>query len=275
MKDRESNFELLRIIATFLILAVHANYLKLGQPVAFDAHHFPLNTFTRIYIQNLSLVCVDVFILISGYFSIRPKVKGVLNLVFLCLYWTLSLWCIDKFSYALVARCGIAGIEAIPFPWNPIRGWFISAYFALYLLAPVLNAFVEKCEQDKLKTFLVVFFAAEIGVDLIVPIWGEFKHGYSVLSFMSLYLLGRYVARYQPGWTRKSSMVYLCAYGGIFFVSSVIQFFVLRYCNNRFYDAVQSFCMSYDSPIVIAGSLFLLLAFSGIHFHNKFINLII
>ena len=76
---RQSNIELLRIVAMMLVLIVHADFLALGAPDALALKALPVESGLRVWLQGFALVCVDVFVMISGYFGIRPSVRGVLN----------------------------------------------------------------------------------------------------------------------------------------------------------------------------------------------------
>jgi surface polysaccharide O-acyltransferase-like enzyme len=79
---RESNIELLRIIAMILVVLVHCNYFSLG-PVAPEAiAAAPLDSFVKAFAEQLCIICVNVFILISGWFGIRPSLKGVASFLY-------------------------------------------------------------------------------------------------------------------------------------------------------------------------------------------------
>ena len=67
-KQRLSNIELLRIIAMFMILTVHADYWLLGIPTLEDICISKVSVFTRILIEQLCVVGVNVFVLITGWF---------------------------------------------------------------------------------------------------------------------------------------------------------------------------------------------------------------
>lgn len=47
MKERDSNIELLRIVAMILVMIVHASFLAIGVPQTIDAVSLPISTFTR------------------------------------------------------------------------------------------------------------------------------------------------------------------------------------------------------------------------------------
>ena len=69
MKERESNIELFRVVATLMILVVHCNGWFLsewGGITSWTAGKGLIVGGTRALIQSLSCIGVDCFILISG-----------------------------------------------------------------------------------------------------------------------------------------------------------------------------------------------------------------
>jgi len=72
MKERESSFELIRILAQFFIVFYHI-FLFFIYPVTQNPYHkaiwLPLH------------IGVVLFVLISGYFGIKSSVKGFIKLV--------------------------------------------------------------------------------------------------------------------------------------------------------------------------------------------------
>ena len=63
MKTRDSNMELLRIVAMLLVMIVHADFMALGAPTMEDMSEAPMDTFMRYLIGGMSSVCVNVFVL--------------------------------------------------------------------------------------------------------------------------------------------------------------------------------------------------------------------
>ena len=51
----------------------------------------------RTFVQALTCVGVDCFVLISGYFSIRPKLRSVVNLFTLLAFFYLGCYAFDVF----------------------------------------------------------------------------------------------------------------------------------------------------------------------------------
>ena len=153
--ERESNMELLRIVAMFLVLVVHSDFFSLGIPTQDLCNTSPIFAWGQFFFQSISIVCVNVFILISGWFGIRPRWRSFLNFIFQCLF----------FSCGIYVVCLIAGLS--DFSLNGLSQclfltdlyWFIIAYIGLYIYAPVINTFVENVDSKTLRNFLLMFFA--------------------------------------------------------------------------------------------------------------------
>ena len=79
---RESNIELLRIVAMLLVLFLHANYFSLGKVESIDIQSDLFGSFVKSFTEALCIICVNVFVLISGWFGIRPTLKGAMSLLF-------------------------------------------------------------------------------------------------------------------------------------------------------------------------------------------------
>lgn len=90
---RESNFELLRIIAMMMVLLVHANYLSLGRPTPEAISNAPFGSFIQSFAQQLCIICVNLFILISGWFKIKVSFKGLASFLFQILFYNVLIIC--------------------------------------------------------------------------------------------------------------------------------------------------------------------------------------
>ena len=84
--NRESNFELLRIISMIMVLAIHANFFSTGELSIEDTQNYFIQSILRCFSHSLCVGAVNTFVLISGYFGIRYKNRGLANLLFQCLF---------------------------------------------------------------------------------------------------------------------------------------------------------------------------------------------
>lgn len=81
-KVRDSNMELLRITAMLLVLIYHANFLSFGEPNSIEARETPLNVILRDFFNACSVVCVNLFVFISGWYGIKFKKKKFCEFLF-------------------------------------------------------------------------------------------------------------------------------------------------------------------------------------------------
>lgn len=188
---RNSNVELLRIISMFLVLVVHADYFSLGAPTVEDCIGNRMATLFRIGVESASIVCVNVFVLISGWFGIHFKWKSLLGFMFQVFFFGCVIYgfCV-VFLGTSVCLKGIAECFQIT-QWN----WFVKAYILLYLISPVLNEFCKNADRKSFITLLCCFFVFQT----IYGCSGAAKFieaGYSTISFIGLYLLAQFLHRY-------------------------------------------------------------------------------
>lgn len=84
---RQSNIELLRIVAMLFVLILHADYMALKAPTLAEITGAPFQSALPIFAETASIVAVNVFVMISGWFGLRATVRGgVLNYCFRALY---------------------------------------------------------------------------------------------------------------------------------------------------------------------------------------------
>ena len=263
-KERDSNMELFRILAMFLVLVVHADFFSLGAPTSAEISTSSLSSFTRLFFESLSIGCVDMFVLLSGWYGIRPKIKSFSNFIFQCAFFLLSIYAFCLLFH--LSELNIRGIMGclLLLKWN----WFIKAYLLLYILSPVINSFVESSTQKLHRNVLICFFIFQSIFSWIVNAAVFFESGYSTISFIGLYLLARYFSKYKSRWMTYDRKVYLLVFILVSFIGAVASYafgvFRIPYFNGLIFR--------YDSPVVILASLSLLIYFSKLHFHSKIIN---
>ena len=268
--SRASNFELLRILAMLFILILHANFLAFRFPSQVAIHSRPLLALGQVWSEALAIVGVNVFILISGYFGIRTRIKGIVSLLFQALFYTVGVYC------TLV----ILGIE--PFdqgtfvdslmPLHRKSEWFLPTYLSLMLFAPLLNAFVRLTDERGLRHYLLLFFLIEFLLGFMNDQL-EVKDGYSLFSFAGIYLVGRYLRLYPErlkGWRGSN---FLFAYIGITLAQSLALILYAYISKESIMASPLTYkFLRYVSPINIFASILLFLAFSRLQLQSKVVN---
>lgn len=230
-KERQSNLELLRIVAIFMVMILHADFAALGVPgtnVASVTDWILL--ISKVGIEMCALVAVNVFILISGWFGINTTVKGICKFIFQFIFFfavTYIFWLsingFWRFSWTDVGNCIALGTS----------NWFVKAYIGLMIMAPILNAFCKYTQKKTLLTVLVSFFIYQ-------TLWGwlgkntSVNDGYSTFSFIGLYLLARFLRLYNYDMQKRNwFLLYISCIvmNSILFLSTKGDVMTLSYAN--------------------------------------------
>ena len=270
IKIRESNFELLRIVAILMVIVGHVNGIAFPAMTHVDVVDAPGICFSRMVLGQFCVVAVDVFILISGYFSIRPRLKSILNFAYLILFWR----CLTYGVQLLSGDCEFS-LKALVLGINPLKVWFIRDYITLMIFSPILNAFCESQRKDSFLKFIVCYYVIAFVGDFVVPLklWGLFGGGYSFFSFVGLYLLGRYIRLYGCKMSDLSVKRHVVNYVVVSMAAVLLLFAVMYTTSIRLIvGRVSCFVAYYTSPFVVVGALTLFFAFSRISFHSRLVN---
>lgn len=153
MKNRQSNFELLKVISMILIIMFHYVY-KSG----YNYDGLNLNSFIVKFFYYFGELGVNLFILITGYFMIKSKFsfkKLVLLITSVNFYYLLSVVIgyylkIDYFDFTF------KNIVLSFFSCIFNRYWFITAYLIIYIFSPYINKFIKSISKNQLKKFLLI-----------------------------------------------------------------------------------------------------------------------
>lgn len=192
MKKRQSNFELLRIIAMMMIILHHSmvhGTLDVSRATVFRGNPFSLALFCILAFGGK--VGVYIFSLITGYFMLysRISVKKLVKLWLPIFFWSVILTVVfDTMSghFSLIKLVE----SAFPIIFN--QYWFMTAYLFTYLLAPILNKMVLSLDM-KLEILLVSISLVMIA--LLDKMYGSVIYSPS-LSLIVPYLFGALIRKH-------------------------------------------------------------------------------
>jgi len=258
---RESNMELLRVLCMLFIVCGHITL----------AHKFDLMGDSSYYInyffRSFAVVAVNVYVLISGYYGIKLKVKklGEINTmvtVYSVLFVLFSLW-------VGIHELQIRKDFLFLFPVITKQYWFITVYFVLCFLSPFLNLFIDKIDKKNLERLLLTLFVCFC----LLPTFSFLFNfpsitedaGYGIVNFCFLYLLGRYIRLYYR--RNFSKYVYLIGYG---IAALGLCIFQLSYSYILGFPFTSLW--SYDTFFVFIGAIFLFMYFREIKIRSRLIN---
>lgn len=261
---RHSGIELLRIIAMFMILLLHANYWTFGNPSVCDVHSNTLFSFSRILLEELCIVAVDVFVIISGWFGIKPSIKGYVSISIQVLFYSLLIQILGIILtdniYSLRSFWGVFIVGK--------QYWFVVSYLLLYIVSPVLNVFVNTVDKKTFGLFLFAYFFFEIIYGWVSCV-ENFGSGYSALSFCGLYLMARYLRLYCDK-INNEKYFFLFLYL-LFAILSTFIVFLSLWCGVENKAWLDKF-ISYISPFVVLSSFSLFLLFKNFNIKSDWIN---
>ena len=265
--DRHSGMELLRIMAMALVVLTHTDFWALGSPTAETCASDMVRVAYQYYVEFISIICVNCFIFISGWFSIRSSVKGFINLSFQILFYNLLIYLVC--AIIGYTTCGLRNfLEHL----NVFVHWFLAAYVALYLLSPILNVFVEHAGKRQAKITLALF----VILDVLLG-WARdylyFMGGYSLLHFMVIYLIARYIRMYggkffsmNKKWDVTIYLFITLLMPTLLVVSYYVSSSVWYYSNHLLFW--------YNNPLVIISSIYFCLFFTKLTFRSSVVNFI-
>lgn len=261
---RESAAELLRIICMFMIVMHH--FLVHGLfPETFDPA-VPLTAakITSIVLNGFLSVGVNCFVLISGYYSIRFKWKGLLNLYFTCFFYGLLGYCV----YIIVGHHPIGG----GLLWNSVfifshsGWWFINCYLILFLMSPLLNAGMEHLDKKQYKLVLCLLTIANVYFGYIWKTDSFNTTGYTAAQFVYIYLIGGYIRRYMK-WNEKAR---IRRYSVGIYILSVLVWGGLAILNYHYPFGYVDYV--YNNPFILIASIAFFIGFMTFKFKTPFVN---
>lgn len=267
IKKRDSNFELLRIIAMLLVMITHATFLALGVPTYEDSINIPYSSFGIFLSQSFSTACVNIFVLLSGWFGIKVNLKRFSEFIFQVFFFT-SIIFIGLYIYSSNLITNTDALLTF-FMFHNSDYWFVKAYIGLYLFSPILNTFAERASQKQLGYFLISFFIFQtiygwLSIDGVQWIGG----GYSAVSFFFLYLAAKYTRQYLlPDINKISQKLYITVY-----ISIILFIAILAFTVTRLGIPIAGRLFTYTNPLVLLESLLLIIIFSRISIKSKIIN---
>lgn len=268
VKQRLSNIEFLRLLAMLYVLIVHADFSTFGAPTMEGLAVRPVGVFVQYWFECFAICCVDVFVLISGWFGIRFSLNKLWAFLFQVVFYSLGLFLL---AVAVTPHKALTleGLKSI-FLFNGSDYWFIKAYLILMVLAPMLNAFCDYASRRELRTILIAYFIILMIYGWLEPASVHFTmNGCTALSFVGLYLLGRYLKMYRPKLTNYNRRIYAVVY----VVACLVMFFMcLLFLSQGVRATLDSRLLNYGSPLVILSAVALLLFFSKWTFANKVVN---
>ena len=255
---RQSNIELLRIISMLMILCVHFTGATYNLPQIMKLQDlYSINTTSKVLMESFSIIGVNCFVLISGYFGIKPSVKGAINFILWCMFYAVGIYTLVAIIKPTSENLSTLFSSFLIFSHTDL--WFIPSYFALYIISPIINKGLQNIEKEQYNLLI-------IGLTFLNVYLGWFWQGninptgYNTMQLIYIYVIGKYLKLFinsNKKYRIKYITIYICALTSIF-----ISTFLFK----------STMAFAYNSPFVILASVSFFLIFTTFNFHSKVIN---
>lgn len=193
-KSRDSNAELLRLICMFFIvfhhILVHGAYPELLQGGAAIA---TTEAKIALFLNGLFYPAVNIFILISGYYRIKPTVRKFFSLYTFCAFYGM----LNYFARIITTgqHIGRSLVLETLFPFSHTVYWFIPCYIALFCTAPLINKFIQESSKKEFSITIILLTFANVWLGYVGRESG-INAGYCAMQMLYMYVIGGYIRRF-------------------------------------------------------------------------------
>jgi len=254
---RQSGIELLRIILILMIIALHYFHGEKGG-LFNNVDNNSFNYYASHIIESFCIISVNVFVLITGYFSIKKnyvKVSKVINLFAIAIFYGFVFLI---FSVTVIKTDNSLMMNMKELYNTVCCNWFLDIYCILFLFIPFINKLLNSISQKQFKLLLlisiIVFNVVSIVNNIVLK-----DGGYGIINFIILYMIGAYISKYdvKPFLNKKIICI------SIITICTAITFVFSLY-NLKAWD--------YSSIFNVIASVAMFLIFRNVKFESSIIN---
>lgn len=197
--ERQSNLELLRIIAMFVIV-MHHYVVNSGLIQAIYDNPYSFNSLLLLILGWGGKTAINCYILITGYFMCKKgiTIKKFFKLVCEVEFYKILIFII--FCATGYQNFTLKGFFYSLLPIRSISDGFVSAFLVFYLFIPFLNIFIKAMNEKQHLTFLILLLS-------VYTVWPSLKFNVAfnyVTWFCVLYFMAAYYRLYEkPKFNKK------------------------------------------------------------------------
>lgn len=273
---RKSNFELMRILSMIFIVLFH---FTLHGGVYSSCDNKLLKGVLDILIC-MSLVHVNSYILITGYFQSESKFKQkkVWKLInqtwFYRLVIVLFLILTDRLVLSKVELLQETAIV------NLTEYWYAKIFLIVYIISPYLNKLIKGFSKKEYKRFIIILFVLLSIMPFITNGLFYKNDGFGIVHFIFLYFVGGYLKKY-PFKTKKSkskirliyiSTFFVCVLLNIILSDLLVKYYGINSITKAIGDIFINNKINYSNPIIIIQTISYFCFFGTLDIKSKLIN---
>lgn len=268
-KDRNSNIELLRVIAMFGVIILHYNNPNMGGGLKFVSDG-SVNFYVLYFLNSISICAVNIFMLISGYYLCESKKRNLwrpVELIVQVVLFNVAIYLAEVLFQ--VSPLSIKRLVGAVIPSN----YFVILYCTVYIVSPYIGIMIEKLSVKSfdvlITTMMVLFSLYPTIVDVLGEIRGEqfiglssvgmygSQWGYTVVNFLLMYLIGAYINKNEDSISKLNNWKLI----GLLFACVAIIAAWARINDYTGYFAERS-AWEYCNPLIILVSIIVFILFN-------------
>lgn len=270
IKSRQSNVELLRIVAMLMIITLH--FLGHGKVISSYTIDNCSEFMTYSFVKGLCMIAVNCFILISGYFGVDSPFKPEKILKIALQIWFYSL--VIFFVLMISGQINLSYKDYIYaiFPISTNMDGFATIFLIMYILTPFINIMIANLTYKQLRrlfVILVLIFSVIPNIFCFMGTTIEFGGGYGIVWFLVLYITGAFIKKSNIQNLGKGKGILIYAILGLVAPLSSIGAVVIYQITGimKFWE-FKELLYSYTSVPIYLASIAFFVVFLKIEIHN-------
>lgn len=262
LNNRFFYFDLLRALAIFAVIILHNS----ADPASQYGKISNSDWLPAAFYNGLTRFCVPMFVLLSGALLLSPdryvSIKELFSKRLPRLVIPLVVWSIIYELFQFYTDKGYGSFNLITalktFYQGPLvfHFWFLYMMIGIYLIYPILNAFIRGATKSQVQYFIAVWFVVNCICGAIGLISG-LNPGielYSFTGYAGYFVLGYYLNS-QSFTKRQLKFIYIACAAA--FITSIAGVILLETAPGKGFNDVIESDFTPDIPFALAG-LFLL-----------------
>lgn len=256
---RESNFELLRIMAMLLICILHTS-------------NWCMTDTKAALLSSFSVIGVNLFVMITGWWGVHNPLKSILKI------WieVVSLKIICCIVFSMLHATPISIMDMARSFW--MGGyWFVTAYVGLLLFSPILERALElkqnESEHDWIRKFTIII----VLLTVMNCVFGWLLKGVQInatgqtfVQMIYIYIYARYLRRLMG--CGILNVNYLKCFVVYVFCSALMFVGYLVVVDKLHLRGQSMDWLAYNNPIIILSASSVFLLFAKMNINSPIIN---
>ncbi len=271
---RNTGFDIIRIIAIFMVVAIHSHVAPLA------VNKGSAMWYVVMSLQVICLVAVPLFFMVSGALLLSDEKetdistlykkrlpKQAIPFIVWSVFYVIARIVMGKISFSISAFTSLLYEPAY------YQFWFMYTLLAIYLLLPILQTLIKNCDKKKTEYILILWAIFSV----LLPVISRFVKGFDISDHVDLilcegyigyFIFGYYLNKYKTN-IKNATAVLIWLIGALStVVCAVIEYRVTHKLNLTYEGFVYQAYMV-PGTVVSATGAFLFLSNKKYNFSEK------